>query len=156
MTLVLIGPNCGERLQILIRTEGLLDLPFELLYYSEFLVPSRVHLMYRVSDWGRTKEPKPRNRSLEIFYIVCSPGSIYSILDFEKEEETILTQQVSRKLPVLSPPSKDQRWDQVLIYCQREHEQLPGIHPCTSRCGCIPCTFQECSSEKPLTYSEFS
>ena len=55
----------GEILQLYITPEGpVSDLPFELLYKTDFLVPSDIHLVRRVSDWGRKRTIKPENRPL--------------------------------------------------------------------------------------------
>lgn len=86
----------GERLNILIRTDY--DLPFELLYHAGFLTPSRAHLIRRVSNWGCTKELKPKNRPLRVLFMACSPEGLTPALEYEKEEETIF--KVTRKLPL--------------------------------------------------------
>lgn len=51
--------NYSECLQLILRGEGTAsNLPFELLYHSDFLVPSRIHLIRRVSDRGKKSTPK--------------------------------------------------------------------------------------------------
>lgn len=76
----------GEPLFLFVQTHT--DLPFELLYHADFLVPSRIHLVRKVSDYGCKRELKPQNRSLRILFMACSPEDV-SVLDFEKEEEKI-------------------------------------------------------------------
>jgi len=80
----------GETLQVCVRPEGpTSNLPFELLYYSDFLAPSQIHLVRRVSDWGCKRTPQPKNRPLKVLFMACSPDGISPILEFEKEEDTI-------------------------------------------------------------------
>ena len=83
--------NCDERLvcalanaaeceecQILIRTKGRVsDLPFELLYQSGFLIPSRIHIVRQVSDRGSKKELHSKNRPLKILFMACSPEHLF-------------------------------------------------------------------------------
>jgi hypothetical protein len=89
----------GEPLQLIVRAEGpASSLPFELLYHTDFLVPSRVHLIRRVSDRGSKRKPEPENRPLKILFMACSPLDVYPELEFEKEEETIF--EVTKDLPV--------------------------------------------------------
>ena len=88
----------GEHLQLLIRTDGLPDLPFEVLYHSDFLVPSRIHLIRRVSNRGCKKELTPENRSLKVLFLACSPEGPFPVLEYEKEEEIILD--VTKDLPI--------------------------------------------------------
>ncbi|MDY6957980.1 MAG: tetratricopeptide repeat protein, partial [Halobacteriota archaeon] len=89
----------GETLQLHIRSGGLASkLPFELLYHGDFLVPSRIHLVRRVSDRGIKKKPKPENRPLKILFMACSPRDTYPALHFEKEEEEIF--KIAKDLPV--------------------------------------------------------
>jgi len=89
----------GEPLQLIVRAEGPAShLPFELLYHNEFLVPSGLHLIRRVSDWGSQRMPEPENRPLKILFMACSPRDVYPVLEFEKEEDTIF--EVTRDLPV--------------------------------------------------------
>ncbi len=76
----------GEPLSLFVQTD--IDLPFELLYHADFLVPSRIHLVRKVSDYGCKRELKPQNRPLKILFMACSPEGV-SVLDFEKEEENI-------------------------------------------------------------------
>jgi len=89
----------GEQLQMIVRAEGPAShLPFELLYYNEFLIPSWIHLIRRVSDWGSQRMPEPENRPLNILFMACSPRDVYPVLEFEKEEDTIF--EVTKDLPV--------------------------------------------------------
>jgi hypothetical protein len=66
------------------------DLPFELLYDSQFLVPLKVHIIRHVSDYGHKKEVYPASRPLRVLFMACSPLDTQPVLDFEKEEEIIL------------------------------------------------------------------
>lgn len=88
----------GELLQVIIKGEGAANLPFELLYYNDFLVPSKVHLIRRVSERGIKKTLTPEDRPLKVLLIACSPQDVSPILDFEKEEDTIL--EVTKDLPI--------------------------------------------------------
>jgi tetratricopeptide (TPR) repeat protein len=89
----------GEPLQLIMRAKGPAShLPFELLYYNNFLVPSRIHLIRRVSDRGSKKMPEPENRPLKILFMACSPLDTDPVLEFEKEEDTIF--EVTKNLPV--------------------------------------------------------
>ncbi|HAW50313.1 TPA: hypothetical protein DCX16_05135, partial [bacterium] len=90
----------NKTLQVIVMTEELTtNLPFELLYYDNFLVPSRrIHLTRQVSDRGIKSEPKPAARPLRILFMVCSPSDISPVLEFEKEEEAIL--EATKDLPV--------------------------------------------------------
>jgi hypothetical protein len=88
-----------EALQLIIEAEGpASNLPFELLYHTDFLVPSRIHLIRRVSDRGSKKTPKSEDRPLKILFMACSPLDTYPVLEFEKEEDTIF--EVTQNLPV--------------------------------------------------------
>lgn len=89
----------GERLQVILRGDGsAFNLPFELLYYNDFLVPSKIHLIRKVSDRGRKRTLTPENRPLKILLMACSPQDVNPVLDFEKEEDTIL--EVTKDLPI--------------------------------------------------------
>jgi tetratricopeptide (TPR) repeat protein len=89
----------GEYLQVMIKAEGpVSSLPFELLYYNNFLVPSRIHLIRLVSDWGKTRSLKTEDRPLKILFMACSPQGIHPVLEFEKEEEAIFD--ITGDLPV--------------------------------------------------------
>jgi tetratricopeptide (TPR) repeat protein len=88
----------GELLHVSIRNEGLPDLPFELLYNNEFLVPSRIHLIRRISDYGCKKKLEISKDPLKVLFMACSPEGVKPVLNFEKEEEAILD--VTRELPV--------------------------------------------------------
>ena len=89
----------GERLRMIVSGEGpASDLPFELLYHDSFIVPSRAYLTRQVSDRGRKMTPTLDNRPLKILFMACSPTDAYPVLEYEKEEETIL--EVTDDLPV--------------------------------------------------------
>lgn len=52
----------GELLQVFIQTKGSIpDLPFELLYDSQFLVPSKIHVIRQISDYGFKKRVEPQD-----------------------------------------------------------------------------------------------
>jgi hypothetical protein len=88
-----------ETLQLIVKAEGpTSNLPFELLYHTDFLVPLRIHLIRRVSDRGSKKTPEPENRPLKILFMACSPLDTYPVLAFEKEEDTFF--EVTKDLPV--------------------------------------------------------
>ncbi len=88
-----------ERLQVVIREkDSVPDLPFELVYDSGFLVPLKIHVIRHVSDYGCKKEVNPESRPLKVLFMACSPQNVSPVLDFEKEEETIL--EVTKDLPV--------------------------------------------------------
>ena len=89
----------GEPLQLFIEEKGgIPDLPFELLYDSGFLVPSKIHVIRRISDYGCEKKVESKNRPLKVLFMACSPQDVLPVLDFEKEEEIILD--VTKNLPV--------------------------------------------------------
>ena len=89
----------GECLQMILKAEGSASaLPFELLYYNEFLVPLRIHLIRRVSKRGIKRKLATENRSLQILFMACSPLDVYPLLELEKEEDTILD--VTKDLPL--------------------------------------------------------
>jgi len=89
----------GEYLQLHISPDGpTSNLPFELLYYNNFLVPLKIHLIRRVSDWGIKKELKPKNRPLKVLFMACSPEGLSPVLEFEKEEDMIY--KVTEDLPI--------------------------------------------------------
>jgi tetratricopeptide (TPR) repeat protein len=88
----------GEYLQLIIKGQGAVALPFELLYYNEFLVPSKVHLIRRVSERGIKKTLTPEDRPLKVLLMACSPQDVYPVLEFEKEEETIF--EITKDLPI--------------------------------------------------------
>jgi len=87
----------GEPLHLFIEGPAP-DLPFELLYKSQFLVPSKIHVIHRVSDYGCQKKVNPENRPLKVLFMACSPQDAEPVLDYEKEEDTILD--VTKNLPV--------------------------------------------------------
>jgi len=90
----------GESLQLYLRAcQEVADLPFELLAQdSTFLLPNRLHLVRRVSDWGANKTETPKNRPLKLLFMACSAMDVEPELDFEREEETIF--QVTEKLAI--------------------------------------------------------
>ena len=89
----------GEYLQLYISPDGpKSNLPFELLYYNNFLVPHKIHLTRRVSDRGFKKTLKPENRPLKVLFMTCSPEGLSPVLDFEKEEDMIY--KVTEDLPI--------------------------------------------------------
>lgn len=89
----------GEKLLLIVEAEGpASNLPFELLHHNKFLVPSRIHLIRRVSDRGIKTTPEPEDRPLKILFMACSPLDTYPALAFEKEEDTIF--EVTKDLPV--------------------------------------------------------
>jgi len=77
----------GEKLQLILKAEGpASNLPFELLHHEDFLIPSQIHLIRRVSDRGIRTTPEPENRPLKILFMACSPyHEKYPKLEFEKE-----------------------------------------------------------------------
>ncbi len=88
----------GGKLQLILKAESTVSyLPFELLYHNDFLVPSKMHLIRRVSDRGKKIKQEPENRPLRILFMACSPQNV-ATLEFEKEEDTIL--EVTKDLPV--------------------------------------------------------
>jgi hypothetical protein len=75
------------------------DWPFELLAQDgAFLLPSRLHLLRQVSDWGAQKITAPANCPLRLLFMACSALDIEPELDFEREEETIF--RVTEKLAI--------------------------------------------------------
>ncbi|MBU7026539.1 MAG: tetratricopeptide repeat protein, partial [Theionarchaea archaeon] len=89
----------GEPLQLFIRRDNSVpDLPFELLYKSGFIVPSKVHVIRHVSDYGCKKKVESQSRPLKVLFMACSPENVSPVLDYEKEEETIL--EVTKDFPV--------------------------------------------------------
>jgi len=91
--------NHGECLHVHITPEGpTSNLPFEILFQTDFLVPSKVHLVRRVSNWGWKRTPQSENRPLRVLFMACSPEGLFPVLDFEKEEEAIY--EVTEDLPI--------------------------------------------------------
>ncbi|VVB93817.1 Photosystem I assembly protein Ycf3 [uncultured archaeon] len=89
----------AETLQLILKDEGFAsNLPFELLYHNSFLVPSRIHLIRKVSDRGKKRIPEPENRPFKLLLMACSPRNVNPVLKFEKEEDTIL--EVTKDLPI--------------------------------------------------------
>jgi tetratricopeptide (TPR) repeat protein len=87
---------CGELLHLFVQND--IDLPFELLYSSTFLVPKKIHLIRRISHYGHKKPFTPSARALKILFMACSPVDVSPVLDFEKEEESIF--EITKNLPV--------------------------------------------------------
>ncbi len=90
----------GESLILHLRAcEQVRDWPFEILADDHhFLLPEKLHLIRRVSDWGAGKQEPPANRPLKLLFMACSAIDVQPELDFEKEEETIF--QVTEKLAI--------------------------------------------------------
>lgn len=78
--------------------QDLNNIPFELLYYNEFIIlKSNVDIIRMVSEKG--EQIKVRDRALRILFVVTSPAEHeYSILSFEQEEDLIL--EATKKYPV--------------------------------------------------------
>ena len=88
----------GERLEVYVSPDKYTaNLPFELLYYSDFLVPSRVHLVRHVSDWGSKRTPHCKDHPLRILFMACSPDAVQPVLEFEKEEDAVF--EITEDLP---------------------------------------------------------
>ena len=95
--------DCGEPLELYVKPEGLTsNLPFELIYEGKFLAASDVHLVRRVSEWGRKKKPKAKDRPLRVLFMACSPEGVSPELEFEKEEEAIyeVTKELAAEIDV--------------------------------------------------------
>jgi tetratricopeptide (TPR) repeat protein len=90
----------GEPLLLHLRAaKEIADWPFELLAQDgAFLLPSRLHLLRQVSDWGAHKTSAPANRPLQLLFMACSALDVEPELDFEREEETIF--RVTEKLAI--------------------------------------------------------
>jgi hypothetical protein len=90
----------GEPLTLLLCTcKPIADWPFELLAQGEsFLLPHRLHLVRRMSEWTYAKNFIPADRPLKLLFMACSPQDVKPELDFEREEETIF--HVTANLPV--------------------------------------------------------
>jgi hypothetical protein len=88
-----------ETLQLIVEAEGpASNLPFELIHLNDFLVPSQIHLIRRVSNRGIKTTPESEDRPLKILFMACSPLDTSPVLAFEKEEDTIF--EVTKNLPV--------------------------------------------------------
>jgi hypothetical protein len=83
--------NYNQSLQIhLVTGSETLDWPFELLSQGDsFLLPNRIHLVRRVSDWGSAKLNTLANRRLRVLFMACSALNVEPELDYEGEEEAI-------------------------------------------------------------------
>ncbi len=81
----------GEPLQVNLWTsKQTSDWPFELLAKDKtFLLSQQLHLVRRVSDWGKEIEILPQNRPLKLLFMACSALDVQPGLDFEREEEAI-------------------------------------------------------------------
>jgi len=92
--------RAGELLQLhLVACNQVSNWPFELLAREgSFLLPLRLHLVRRVSDWGAAKEMPPENRQLKMLFMACSALDVQPELDFEKEEEAIF--HITEKLAI--------------------------------------------------------
>jgi tetratricopeptide (TPR) repeat protein len=87
------GYRRGEMLQLHIYArDQVADWPFELLAREEvFLLPHRLHLVRRISDWGEEKPMPPENRQIKMLFMACSAIDSKPELDFEREEEAIFS-----------------------------------------------------------------
>lgn len=75
------------------------DWPFELLAHNNaFLLPTRLHLLRRVSERGAAKTIAPHDRGLKLMFMACSALDVAPELDFEREEEAIF--QITNKLAI--------------------------------------------------------
>jgi len=75
--------------------------PFELLASPKdncFLLVKGVHLVRCVSEWGAEKKTEPENHPLKMIFMACSALDVEPELDFEKEEEAIVS--ATEKLPI--------------------------------------------------------
>jgi tetratricopeptide (TPR) repeat protein len=90
----------GESLHLHLYTcNQAADWPFELLAQEDiFLLPYRLHLVRRVSDWGTARDLPAKNGQLKLLFMACSPLDVEPELDFEREEESIF--RVTEKLPI--------------------------------------------------------
>jgi tetratricopeptide (TPR) repeat protein len=90
----------GESLQIHLHAcDQAADWPFELLAREDtFLVPHGLHLVRRVSDWGKEKKVPPWDRPLKLLFMACSALDVEPELDFEREEEAIF--RITEKLAI--------------------------------------------------------
>jgi hypothetical protein len=90
----------GEPLVLQLRAgKEVADWPFELLAQDgAFLLPTRLHLLRQVSDWGAQKTPAPANRPLRLLFMACSALDVQPELNFEAEEETIF--RITEKLAI--------------------------------------------------------
>jgi len=68
----------------------LTEIPFEVLYYNDFIaLQPNVHIVRKVAD--KTSEIEIENRPLKILFVAASPIDLEnSTLEFEKEEDLIL------------------------------------------------------------------
>ncbi|MCI0471460.1 MAG: toll/interleukin-1 receptor domain-containing protein, partial [Candidatus Aminicenantes bacterium] len=73
--------------------EGSADWPFELLAKDKrFLLLERVHLVRCVSEWGKEKKHKSADdRPLRLLFMACSALDVQPELDYEKEEEALVS-----------------------------------------------------------------
>jgi len=67
-------------------------LPVELLHNKQFLLlKSDTHIIRQVTERNRLQRASPQKRALKMLFIACSPLDLAgAVLQFEKEEETIL------------------------------------------------------------------
>jgi len=90
----------GESLHLHLHTcIQVADWPFELLAHEDtFLLPHRLHLVHRISDWGAARDLPPKNRKLKLLFMACSALDVKPELDYEREEEAIF--HITEKLPI--------------------------------------------------------
>ncbi|MBF0566466.1 MAG: tetratricopeptide repeat protein [Nitrospirae bacterium] len=86
----------GKTLQVYLETSTELNaLPFELIHAGGrfLLLDERIDIMRLVRDYGWLKKPQPENRALKMVFMASSPTDLGldSILNFENEEESIIT-----------------------------------------------------------------
>lgn len=116
----------GESLHVNLQTcKETADWPFELLAWEgSFLLLNRLHLVRRVSDWGKTKELPPQDRPLKLLFMACSALDVKPELDFEREEETIfkITEDKAIDMEVEDSGSLD------LLRRQLERTQYDVVH----------------------------
>jgi tetratricopeptide (TPR) repeat protein len=116
----------GESLHLLLHTcNQVADWPFELLAQKDtFLLPHRLHLVRRVSDWGAAKDLPPRNRQLKMLFMACSALDVEPELDFEREEEAIfhITEKLAIDMEVEDSGSLEGLREQL------EREQYDVVH----------------------------
>jgi tetratricopeptide (TPR) repeat protein len=116
----------GESLHLLLHTcNQAADWPFELLAQKDtFLLPHRLHLVRRVSEWGAAKDLPPGNRQLKMLFMACSALDVEPELDFEKEEEAIfhITEKLAIDMEVEDSGSLEGLREQL------EREQYDVLH----------------------------
>lgn len=85
--------NDSELLLLLSTCEEADDWPFELLAQEKhFLLLNRIHLVrYVPGRGGERGKNGPKNSPLKLLFMACSPLDVYPELDFEREEEVIIS-----------------------------------------------------------------